>query len=104
MAEHGKAAKPEPTKASVRALEVSAGSEYLTSVFYHIVRDGHGHNGGGNGNSAKQRRSPGAGAGASAVGIEHIPTLTVLVLRNIHADGLSNGLDLQGIALITGDS
>ena len=54
MAKHEKAAKPKPTKASVRVLNIGAGSGYLTSAFYHPVRDSHGHEGRGNGDNAQQ--------------------------------------------------
>jgi len=44
-AKRGKAAKPEPTKASARALDIGTGSGYPTSAFYHLVHDGRGHDG-----------------------------------------------------------
>ena len=99
-AKQGKAAEPEPTKASTRALDIGAGLGYPTSAFYHLVRDGRGHDGGGNSNDAQQRQSPGTGTGASVVAIEHIPALTALTQRNICADRLGDALDLQGIVLV----
>jgi len=80
-----------------RVLDVGAGSGYLTSVFYHLVRDTqpqpHEH----------ERSNSSSSAAAVVVGIEHIPTLTSLAEKNIRADGLGKAIDEQGIVLVTGD-
>jgi len=79
-----------PDGRTARVLDVGAGSGYLTSVLYHLVR---------NDDDAQQQRS----TSTLIVGIEHIPVLTELAQRNIRADGLSSALDSQGIVLVTGD-
>jgi len=99
-----------PNGRSARVLDVGAGSGYLTSVFYHLVRDTR--DGGRSGDDDDddndnaqqgQGQSPGTDAGALVVGIEHIPALTALAQRNIRADGLGDALDSQRIVLVTGD-
>ena len=79
-----------------RVLDVGAGSGYLTSVFYHLVR---------NAQPQQQQQQQGEGDARSAlvVGIEHIPSLTALAEKNIRADGLGKAIDEQGIVLVTSD-
>lgn len=81
-------------------LDVGAGSGYLTSVFYHLLR----------GAQQQQQRGGSSGTGTPStsslvvVGIEHIPVLTALAERNIRADGLGAAIDdEQAIVLVTGD-
>ncbi|KAH9962985.1 protein-L-isoaspartate O-methyltransferase-domain-containing protein [Russula dissimulans] len=93
-----------PDGRSARVLDVGAGSGYLTSVFYHLVRDGRsgGGSGGGGDNDASSPTDAQQSA-AHVVGIEHIPALTALAQRNIRSDGLGDALDSQRIVLVTGD-
>lgn len=92
-----------PDGGGARVLDVGAGSGYLTSVFYHLVRD-----------TQQQPQEEGVGDGdgdgerttrrtALVVGIEHIPTLAALAEKNIRADRLGKAIDEQGIILVTGD-
>ncbi|KAF8496494.1 protein-L-isoaspartate O-methyltransferase [Russula emetica] len=77
--------RPAGSSGGTRVLDVGAGSGYLTSVFYHLVRD-----------TQPQPH-------AVVVGIEHIPTLTALAEKNIRSDGLGKAIDERGIVLVTGD-
>ncbi|KAI0280208.1 Pcmt1-prov protein [Russula aff. rugulosa BPL654] len=76
-----------------RVLDVGAGSGYLTSVFYHLVRNA----------QPQPQQGEGDARTALVVGIEHIPSLTALAEKNIRADGLGKAIDEQGIVLVTSD-
>ncbi|KAI0262518.1 protein-L-isoaspartate O-methyltransferase [Gloeopeniophorella convolvens] len=65
----------------VRALDVGAGSGYLTSVLHALV----------------------APLGGTIVGVEHIDALTARAERNVRADGRGGALDAREIVLVTGD-
>jgi len=90
-----------PDGRSARVLDVGAGSGYLTSVFYHLVREGR--SGGGGGDNDASSPTDAQHNAAHVVGIEHIPALTALAQRNIRSDGLGDALDSQRIVLVTGD-
>ena len=81
-----------------RVLDVGAGSGYLTSVFYHLVRNAQPQQ-----QQQQQQQGEGDVRSALVVGIEHIPSLTALAEKNIRADGLGKAIDEQGIVLVTSD-
>jgi len=92
--------RPAGSSGGTRVLDVGAGSGYLTSVFYHLVRDTQ--------PQPQSQSQEGEGGGdertsAVVVGIEHIPTLTALAEKNIRSDGLGKAIDERGIVLVTGD-
>lgn len=67
-------------KAGSSALDVGSGSGYLLAIMHQLV-------------------SP----GGRVVGIDHIPELTELSVKNLRADGRGDALDDGTVKVVTGD-